>query len=251
MMNVLLVVTGILAGVLFVSQVVVVSLQQHSLRKKSPIMDIACAGSVKPNAPGKIQVVNLQWDKLPHEDTPSENKKDVKYFIIAGWSMLLGGIENNDLVVVDKVKKFEDLKLPAIVVLKREPIAIEKALLVGDKAKYKVRRSWTKCSLNQSDEEILKIVQNIIQSDKFNELKSIDETKFPPSFDLIEDFKERLACYKKEHEDCKEKNNENHLALISTTLDTTLNKVHFSIHSCKMLIGKVRSAYQISDMGNA
>lgn len=251
MLNILLIVTGLITAILLVSQVVVVSRQHRVSRKKAPLLNVACAGSVRPNAPDKKQVVNLQWDKLAPEDVPSNVKKNVEYFITAGRSMLLGGIENNDLVIVDLIKKSMELTLPAIVVLKRDENAIAKALMVGDHAEYKIRRSWTKCNLGQSDEEILEMVQNIIQSDKFKELRSKDEEKFPAESDLINDFKERLYCYRMEHTSCNNKNNDNYFALLSTTLDTTQEKVHFSIHSYKMLVGKVRSAYKISDIGNA
>lgn len=247
MMNVLLIFTGLITSIFLVSQIIIVSRQHRSSRKKAPLLYVACAGSVRPNAPDRKQVVNLQWDKLTPEDASSNDKKNIECFITAGRSMLLGGIENNDLVIVDRTDKSSELMLPAIVVLRRDENAIAKALMVGDRAEYKIRRSWTKCNLGQSDEEIIEIVKNIIKSDKFKELKSKDEDKFPSESDLIEDFKERLNCYRKEHTNCNNKNNNNYFALLSTTLDTSQNKVHFSIHSYNMLIGKVISAYKISD----
>jgi hypothetical protein len=228
---------------LFITLVTEVIVSNSNLHKK-PLLQVACAGSENPCTANKVCITDFNWDELP----PLNDQAD-KYrkFIISGQSMLLGGIQNNDIIFVESIKKIDNFEFPAIIVLKREPIAMEKASQVDDKAEYKVRRTWGCCRLDQSDGDIVDIVKRIVEGERFQKLKDKDANKFPEESLLVEDFKRRLHRYREEHENCANSANVNYIALISTTLDTQKNKVHFSMHSKNTLIGKVKYAYGIAN----
>ena len=160
--------------------------------------------------------------------------------------MLLGGIRSEDIIFVKEISSNEIPTLPAILVLKREQAAIEKAARFNDQAETKIRRSWKVCSLDSSNDTIVTMVREIINCRKFQEIRRLDETKFPDTDWLLADFTNRLERYRKEHEGCEQGNNINHCALISTTLDTMQRRVHFSIHSCRTIIGEVKYAFGIN-----
>lgn len=210
--------------------------------------NVACAGSEKPFTPQALNVTNLRWDNFKDKNGNKLNKKDFIKFIIKGDSMLLGGIKNNDLVFVRKIKDKTALQFPSIMALKRDKNALQKAAQFNDKATIKIRRTWRICTLDKSDEEIENILSEIINSQEFNNLKRIDESKFPEAECLVSDFKEkRLKRYREEHEGCNRTDSKDNNAIISTTLDTRTGKVHFSIHPFYSIIGKVEYAFSISN----
>lgn len=210
----------------------------------APLFPVVCAGSEKPWASKDIKVTNLDWGKFFDKDNNPVNPDNFLKFITRGNSMLLGGIKDGDLVLVEEKK--DGIIYPAFVVLKREPQAIANAHRVNDYAELKIRRAWNECDLGKTDDDILSIIREIIEGNKtFNELKQLDSTKFPSEEWLICDFSERLKRYREEHEGCESNSNEHFTAIISTTLDTFKNRVHFSIHSKQMLIGVVKHAYGI------
>lgn len=210
--------------------------------------NVACAGSEKPFTPQSLNVTNLKWDNFIDKNGKKLNKKDFINFIIKGDSMLLGGIKNNDLVFVRKIKDKNALQFPSIMALERDKNALHKAAKFNDKATIKIRRTWRICTLDKSDDEIIVILREIINSQEFISLKQIDESKFPSTECLVNDFKEkRLKRYREEHKDCDCTANKDNNAIISTTLDTKKDKVHFSIHPYYSIIGKVEYAFSISN----
>lgn len=99
--------------------------------------NVACAGSEKPFTPQALNVTNLRWDNFKDKNGNKLNKKDFIKFIIKGDSMLLGGIKNNDLVFVRKIKDKTALQFPSIMALKRDKNALQKAAQFNDKATIK------------------------------------------------------------------------------------------------------------------
>jgi hypothetical protein len=230
---------------LFLVQIASVVYYQRVI-KNSPVFQVACAGSEKPDTPKEYKVTNLQWDNFKNENGVVLDAKDYLKFITIGESMLLGGIRSEDIIFVKKVVDNELPTLPAILVLRREQAAMEKAARFNDQAETKIRRSWRVCSLDSSNDTILGMVRDIIFSQKFQEIRRIDETKFPETDWLLADFASRLERYRREHEGCEQDDNDNHCALISTTLDTMQGRVHFSIHSCRTIIGEVKYAFGVN-----
>lgn len=244
-MNITFIILALVTLGLFIILITEVIVDNSNI-KKGTILQVACAGSENPCTPNKVCITDFKWEELPLNKNQIDKSKRYKKFIISGQSMLLGGIQNNDIIFVESVKKIDNLDFPAIIVLKREPLSLEKASQVDDKAEYKVRRTWGCCTLDQDDDNIVSFVKEIIQGNRFQQLKAKDIDKFPKDSLLVDDFKERLNTYRKEHKDCTNSANVNYMALISTTLDTQKNKVHFSIHSKNMLVGIVKQAYGIA-----
>lgn len=237
-----------IALTLFLIQLVNLAVYQYGINR-SPELLVACAGSEKPSTPKSLKVTNLRWDKFQKEDGSVLNVKDYKPYITIGQSMLLGGIQNQDIVFVKEIKDRKDQKkphFPVIMALKREPEALKKAARFNDKAEVKIRRVWEFCDLSDTDETILNMVRETIESQSFESLRRIDEAKFPDEEWMLADFKRRLTRYREEHQGCEQKNHKDHTALISTTLDTMQGRVHFSIHSKSTMIGEVKYAFGIN-----
>lgn len=230
---------------LFLIQLASVALYQWDI-KRSPVFEVACAGSEKPDTPKEFKVTNLQWNNFKKTDGTVLDRREYRQFITIGESMLLGGIRNHDILFVKESATNEIPTLPAIMVLRREQAAMERAAQFNDNAEMKIRRSWRVCTLNNSNEIILRMVEEIIRNEQFQRIRSLDTTKFPDNEWLLADFSSRLVRYREEHQDCEKENNVNHKALISTTYDTMQRRVHFSIHSCQTIIGEVKYAYGIN-----
>lgn len=231
--------------ILFLIQLIGVIVYNQSI-KHSPTLPVACAGSEKPDTPKEYKITNLQRNRFKKTDGSVLNMDDYRIFITIGESMLLGGIRNQDILFVKEYNPQERLEFPTILVLQREQAALERAAQFNDKAEKKIRRSWRVCSLDYSNEEIQGMVQEIIDSQQFQNIRSLDETKFPSNNWLLSDFSNRLERYRREHQDCELRDNENHKALISTTFDTMQRRVHFSMHSCRTIVGEVKYAFGIN-----
>ena len=230
---------------LFLIQLASVINYQREIRH-SPVFKVACAGSEKPGTPSEYKVTNMQWNKFITEDGSVLNTNDYRPFITMGESMLLGGIRSQDILFVKETGTQEIPALPAILVLQREQAALKRAAQFNDKAEMKIRRSWSVCTLNLPNKTILEMVQEIIDCQQFQRIRSLDETKFPNREWLMADFSTRLERYRNEHHGCEEDGNVDHRALISTTYDTMQGRVHFSIHSCHTIIGVVKYAFGIN-----
>ena len=232
---------AILSTTLFALQIVRVARYQRSI-KKAPVLQVVRAGSEKPGALKELKVTNLDLSKFHTKDGNPINYENL--YITMGDSMLLGGIRDKDIVYVEKNP--DEIEYPAFVVIRREPQAIDYAKCINDFAELKIRRAWKECNLGQSNDEISSIIESILSDEKFIKIKQLDEKKFPSNEWLISDFKERLKLYREEHEGCEHEGCDDYIAIISTTLDTMKNRVHFSIHSRKMLIGIVKHVYAMA-----
>lgn len=233
------------ALLLFTIQVIGLINYRNSI-KYAQIMKVACAGSEKPHTPKELKVTNIHWNDFLDDKGRPLKKEKFHTYIINGQSMLLGGIQDNDIIFVDNQTDINKLSFPIIMALHREQIAMNKAAQYGDKAEIKIRRTWDKCELTDK-QAILKLVSNIIDSDKFKRLRNIDVTKFPTKEWLLVDLQRRLDRYCEEHPNHTLQNHKDHTILISTTLDTNRNIVHFSIHSSGCVIGEVKYAFGINN----
>lgn len=228
---------------LLIMQIVGIILYKKQ-KSNSHILAVACAGSEKCNTPKAFRITNLSRQVFKDKNGDNISVQDYMRCITVGNSMLLGGIKDRDIIFVKKGINVAECEFPVILVLQREPAAMEKALsLYNDKAELKIRRTWKICSLNLSDEEILSQVKDIIESPKFIKIRQIDETKFAETQWMIDDIKVRITRYREEHQGCENIGNESNVALLSTTYDTVQERVHFSIHSIKNVVGEVKYAF--------
>lgn len=213
-------------------------------KNNAPIMAVACAGSEKLDTPRELRITNLDTSDFKKEDGTVIDLQDYERYITVGNSMLLGGIRDKDVIFVKKGIDITECTLPTILVLRREPAAMEKASSqYDDKAELKIRRTWKTCSLSQSDEEIVNMVGEIIELDKFQEIRQIDPYRFLAPDWMKDDIRCRITRYRMEHIGCEDTENENNMALLSTTYDTEQGRVHFSIHPVRTIVGEVKYAF--------
>ena len=215
----------------------------HDVMKNAIVLENACAGSQKVNTPKDVELINLRKDEFHTSSGKVLRYDDYKCFIVSGNSMLLGGIIDGDLIFTKPVDNVSNLQFPSILVLKREEKALDRAARVNDYAQNKVRRSWAICDLSKDDVET--IVRNCIGYEEFLQLKSTYPDKFPNDEFMIEDFKERLKCYKTDYPSCCDDSDVGCMAIISTTLDTPSQKVHFSIHPARSIEGEVFYSFHL------
>ena len=60
-------------------------------------------------------------------------------------------------------------------------------------------------------------------------------------------FNNRLAKYVQDYPTCKNVKDSNNIAVISTTLDTKQNIVHFSIHPYRCVKGEVKYSFGLQE----
>lgn len=229
--------------VLFAVQIMGLILYQIQ-KNNAPIMSVACAGSEKFDTPRELRITNLDASDFKGEDGSVIDSRDYERYITVGNSMLLGGIRDKDVIFVKKGIDLTECTFPIILVLRREPAAMEKASSqYDDKAELKIRRTWKTCTLSQSDEDIVNMVGEIIESNKFQEIRQLDTSKFLTPDWMKDDVRCRISRYRAEHIGCEDAENENNAALLSTTYDTEQGRVHFSIHPKRTIVGEVKYAF--------
>ena len=231
-----------LAGILFAILFIELAVYIYN-RQSSPVLSVACAGSEKALTPRSLRLTNLDWEQFTKEDGTAIGKDEYEPYITVGQSMLLGGIQDRDIIFVKKIVDFENIQFPKIMMLRREPAAMQRASLVSDAAEYKVRRSWGLFDIGATDDLILERVRTIVESETFRQLRGIDGRMFPTTEQLLSDLRNRLRTYRSEHAGCEVDNNENHKVIISTTLDTRNGMVHFSVHPSRTVVGEVAYAF--------
>lgn len=205
------------------------------------IVDVACAGSPMTNTPSTVRIQSLGTQTFPNEAGHPINPNDYKMFIVRGSSMLLCGIQDNDLLFTRKITQSDDVSFdkPHVFVLRRDQYALADAASKNDMAKYKVRRAWDVVHIGTEDIE--ERVKQIMASDGFKELKRNHPDAFLSDVEMLEDFKtERMKKYMEQYPDSKDETDSNHVAIISTTLRASKNdKVFFSIHPARIIVGEV------------
>ncbi len=208
---------------------------------KTITVNIACAGSPVAYTPCTVRIQNLAAqifsDKMGNPIKPDGYIP----FIVRGTSMLLCGIQDNDILFTHPIDQPDKISFecPSVLVLKRDQQALVDAVLKNDMAKYKVRRTWAIVRIGEDNIE--ERVQQIIASEGFKSLQQKYQYAFLSDEEMLEDFKrERITKYMKQYPNSKIQSDVNHIAIISTTLRASKdNKVFFSIHPVRIIVGKV------------
>lgn len=210
------------------------------------VFGTACAGSERPDTPKELSVYKLKKEKITDKNGKPLRMDEYECLIACGQSMLLGGIDDEDLLLVKPVTDVTRLVFPSVLIIKRDDFAKQNAVRLNDYAEKKVCRSWALCDL--SKEDAVEKVKECMNQKEFVELKHGHEDKFPSTDDLIQDFKDkRLGRYKTKYPSFNQESDENCLAIISTTFDTQDKKVHFSIHPARMIESEVYYSFHISE----
>lgn len=208
---------------------------------KVATINVACAGSVTNNTPSVIRVSNVANQEFVDQNGNLIDLSKFNLFWAKGWSMLLCGIQNDDLLLTKPISSLDDISFdrPHVLVLKRDSQSRKDAEIRNDWAKFKIRRTWAYVHIGEDD--ISQCVLSILQSIEFRTLKE----KYPQSFlsdeEMIDDFEnERLTRYMTQYPNSEKVSDTNHLAIISTTLRTSKgNRVFFSIHPARIIVGEV------------
>lgn len=228
--------------------VMFVELNQQFKMAKVTTVKVSCAGSAIVNAPNEIKVQNLNNQKFYDKNRRLINPDDYNKYWVKGWSMMLCGINDNDLVFTKEVSLDNiSFKQPHVFVLKRDECVRRKVALDNDMAEYKVRRGWNIVCLGEDNLD--ECIKNIVESEKYRELKNKFSELFLSEEEMMEDFVNvRLNKYIEQYPNCHDKLDENHKAIISTTLKASKgNKVTFSLHPVRTIMGEVLYSYKMYD----
>lgn len=207
---------------------------------------VSCAGSSIANAPRevRVQLYNRKfYDRNNHLLNPDAFGK----FWVKGWSMLLCGIEDNDLLFTREVHFHDNISFdrPHVYVLKRDDYVRNKVATKNDLAEFKVRRAWAIVHIGKDD--LIECAKKIITSAFFADLRKKHPDYFLSEKEMLDDFKnERIEKYKNQYPNSTDASDDNNIAIISTTLKASKgNKVTFSIHPARIIVGEVVYSYKM------
>lgn len=206
---------------------------------------VATAGSVVANTPSDVKIQNFGNQEFCDNANNSINLDEFNKFWVKGSSMLLCGIKNNDLLLTKPIK-LDDLSFdkPHVFVLRRDHKVRSEAILKKDLAEFKIRRTWAVVRVGEKD--VADCARQIIQSQNFQDLKQNHLKDFLSEEDMLSDFNERIKKYMQQYPTCKNEADENHVAIISTTLKASKkNKVTFSIHPARVIEGEVIYSFHL------
>lgn len=226
-----------LAAIIFFIQMILFIL--HLKRTKISTLPTACAGSPQPGTPTNIKIQDLPIHNFHTETGEQINFDDYEKFWIKGWSMLLCGIRNNDILFAKRISEADlFFDTPKVLVLKREGKSLAEAITKDDDAKYKVRRTWAMLLFNEA--QIIAEVKKIMENKFFRDLKNDYPENFFSDEDMITDLKSRIAKYKREYPNCEKASNKDNRVIISTTLRKIgkERKVFFSIHPARIIVAE-------------
>lgn len=208
---------------------------------------VSCAGSAIPNTPCEVKVQGINRRKFYDKNNNPVDPEKFKKYWVKGWSMLLCGIKDNDLLFTHDIKLNDILSAnyPQVYVLRRDDYVRHKVAEENDMAEYKIRRTWAVVRIGKDD--LIECAKRIMSTDEFKDLQKKYSTAFLKEEEMLEDFEnERIEKFMNQYPDSVEETSENHIAIISTTLKSSKgDKVTFSIHPARTVVGKVIYSYRM------
>lgn len=204
-----------------------------------------CAGSEHPNTPKEMGVADLKCIKFKDDEGNAINLDEYECKIACGWSMLLDGIDDEDLLLFKPVEleKINNLRFPSILIIERDEFSKENAKRFNDFAEMKVRKSWSLCDMSKQNP--VEVMKQCMKNEEYVDVSKQYEDMFPSDEKLISDFEDRVERYMNKYPSCKTAGDNNQLAVISTTFDPQKQRVHFSIHPVKDIKGEVYYSFHI------
>lgn len=186
-----------------------------------------------------VEVTSI--DTTIYKDSSGEvlDPNDYNLYIVDGNSMRLCGIYDKDLIFCTRDFSISDIKdFPVILV-------INKKHLKENCPDSKIRRTWAHVNYSNKD-SLIKEIKKILQSDNFQEIRVLPE--YTGDDEILKDFvDERLNRYVKEYIDCENPNGVDRDIIISSTLNTERNIIHFSIHPVNKIAGEVVASFDMSN----
>lgn len=241
---------GIIAICLIVIGVIfIISMKMFSelLKKAIPVkIKVSCAGSAVPNTPNEIKVQGLYSQKFYDKNNNLVDPNDYIPYYVKGQSMLLCGINDDDVIFTKKIQIDSiSFNKPHVYVLERDGFVRQKASIEKDYADYKVRRTWAIVRLGEDN--LIECAKQIMETEEFKDLRNKHPKSFLSEDEMIKDFNdERIKKYYEQYPLCAEESDSNHIAIISTTLKSSMNnKVTFSIHPARTIVGEVFYSFKM------
>lgn len=207
---------------------------------------VSCAGSAVANAPREVKI-QLHNRKFYDKNNQLLNPDDYGKFWVKGWSMLLCGIKDNDLLFTRGMQSLDNISFdcPHVYVLKRDDYVRNKVAEKNDLAEFKVRRTWGIVRIEKDD--LIECIKKIIATDFFSDLRNQYPNYFLTDDEMLDDFRnERIKKYMDLYPNSPNESDENNIAIISTTIKASKgDKVTFSIHPARTIVGEVVYSYKI------
>lgn len=216
--------------------------QQQLINKATIVLprreyDVACAGSNNHSSCSKVESIDIEACNFCDKKGNLLNVSKYDCFVVHGNSMKYAGINDQDFIFVQKdfsLSSIDNEALPLILVIKYREIE-------EGKAKYKVRRTWYRGTIDDNFDQVL---SRVMSSDDFSKLKK--ERGYITDDWMLKDFMEkRLEGYKNvyyQDGQCPEAYKD---IIISTTYDTENDEIHFSIHPSSAIVGIVSESYTV------
>lgn len=160
-------------------------------------------------------------------------------YIVDGNSMKLCGIYDKDLIFSTKNFNISDIKeFPVILVINKKHIK-------QNCPTSKVRRTWAHVTYRDNN-TLIEALKKVLMSDNFQEIRILPE--YPGDDEILKDFvDERLRLYVEEYIKCENPNDFDKDIIISSTLNTKKNVIHFSIHPVNKISGQVIASFDMSN----
>ena len=191
-----------------------------AFRKKN--VPIAYAGTDHKKQPFSTKV-NAKAIEVLIDDIKTKTSSNVclSPYIVEGNSMQYADIHTGDIVLTEE-PDFNKTSLPKVVVLKDKNVESYES--------FKLRRAWKLISDDLTISDFRNIINEIIESDKFKEVKVLVKDKCPVDKELLDEIITKYSALEKAS---------GKSILISTTYRTTEDKIGFSIHSLDSVVGIV------------
>lgn len=181
---------------------------------------VACAGSGESEYPfskriRSSELVNV-WNLIDSQENPSLYTP----YIVKGNSMQYANLNPNDILIAKRqdIRTASD-SFPSIVV-----ISISDAM--PGTCQYKIRRAWRVVNENASLSQFENIVDDVLASDHFADLRIQAKSRCPNDNDLKSEIMEDFSRYGRDGD-----------VLLSTTYKTDLQRIHFSLHKISSVVG--------------
>lgn len=211
---------------------------------------VACAGKAEVGMLHWRRGLSMYSNEFLAPDGRRLTPKEYKAYVTRGDSMRLCGILNGAVLFVRMVFRFDEHRMtfPKILLLKRDKSGWDNwmdnlLMWLGLKPSYKVRRAWSLYRVGEDNDN--EILERIHHDQSFAALEANRE--FMGWDEMKKNFKEvKLVEYMKKYSNCKVAGDENHLAIISTTLHKKDNQIKFSIHPVRVIEGEVECYYNVS-----
>lgn len=192
----------------------------HKFQKRCSDVKIACAGSGASEYPVEEKIRNSALVRVQALINSQERPELYTSYLVKGNSMQYANLKPNDILIAkhQDIHEAED-SFPAIVVISRDDARRGECM-------YKIRRAWSIVKENMAEDQFGRIVDTILTSRQFADLRERAQEKCPSDEELKFEVMNSFRVYDRDGE-----------VLLSTTYKTDRERIHFSLHSLSSVVG--------------